>query len=80
MIKNKQKLFYWNLNNTLAFGFLPGEEVLDAGIANAGIRDRKHFMELNEYGIWLTYTERFALEWVHENIDKFGGDPSKVVL
>ncbi|PAV18601.1 sterol esterase from carbohydrate esterase family CE10 [Pyrrhoderma noxium] len=46
-----------------AFGFLPGEEVLEAGIANAGIRD-----------------QRFALEWVHENIDKFGGDPSKVVL
>lgn len=25
----------------LAFGFLPGKEILDAGLANAGIRDRK---------------------------------------
>ncbi|PAV18605.1 sterol esterase from carbohydrate esterase family CE10 [Pyrrhoderma noxium] len=46
-----------------AFGFLPGKEILDAGLANAGIRD-----------------QRFALEWVHNNIEKFGGDPSQVII
>lgn len=46
-----------------AFGFLHGEEALEAGIANNGFRD-----------------QRLALQWVHENIAAFGGDPDKVTI
>lgn len=45
------------------WGFLYGNEVAEAGVANIGLRD-----------------QRLALQWVQENIEAFGGDPTKVVI
>ncbi|RKF77313.1 putative secreted lipase [Golovinomyces cichoracearum] len=46
-----------------AFGWLGGQEILDAGLANLG-----------------HYDQILGLQWVQDNIAKFGGDPSKVTL
>ncbi|KAF4450790.1 hypothetical protein F53441_6122 [Fusarium austroafricanum] len=45
------------------WGFMASKDILDAGLANLGLKD-----------------QRMALHWVNENIDAFGGDPSKVTI
>ena len=65
----------------LAFGFLGGKEVKDAGIANAGLYDRE---SCNRFLTLITNNvdslERFALQWVQKYITAFGGDPRKVTM
>ena len=68
----------------LAFGFLGGKEVKEAGIANAGLYNRELY---NRFLPWLSNklnafdsSERFALHWVQKYIAVFGGDPGKVTM
>ena len=67
----------------LAFGFLGGKEVKEAGIANAGLYDRESYNRLF-YVITninnVDSIERFALQWVQKYITAFGGDPRKVTM
>ncbi|CAE7173148.1 unnamed protein product [Rhizoctonia solani] len=57
-------IVYVSLNYRLGvFGFPPGQESVNAGAQNLGLKD-----------------QRMALEWVHNNIAYFGGDPNKVTI
>lgn len=51
-----------------AFGFLGGRSIVEA--------EQKGEAVLNA-GIW---DQRQALHWIQDNIDSFGGDPSRVIL
>ena len=63
-VKQEQPMIAVSINYRLSFlGFPGGQQVVDAGITNLGLRD-----------------QRAALQWVHENIASFGGDPSKVTI
>jgi acetylcholinesterase len=64
---------------TLALGFLTSEEAKDAGIANAGLHDRK--CQWFDISAMLTLSpERQAMRWVQKYIHAFGGDPSRVTM
>lgn len=51
-----------------AFGFLPGQAIIDA---------QKTGQAILNAGIW---DQREALKWIQRNIEAFGGDPSRVIL
>ena len=60
---------------------MAGEEIQAKGWANNGLRDRERTPFLVVI-IWLMFglTERFGMEWVHQYIGAFGGDPTKVIM
>ncbi|PLB55452.1 alpha/beta-hydrolase [Aspergillus steynii IBT 23096] len=61
---DNQHLIYVAINYRFGlFGFATSKAMIEAGQANAGLRD-----------------QRAALEWVRDNIEVFGGDPSKVTV
>ena len=63
-VRQKQPILAISINYRLSFlGFPGGQESLDAGSTNLGLKD-----------------QRMALRWAQENVDAFGGDPSKVTI
>lgn len=66
-----------------AGGFLYSKEVAAEGSQNLGLRDQVSFgpleLELPAY-IFASLLQRLALEWLHENVEAFGGDKSKVTI
>lgn len=65
----------------LAFGFLAGKEVKNAGVANLGLQDRKPvFFLFKLLALSNVIPERLALRWVQKYVGAFGGDSSKVTM
>ncbi|KAH6653227.1 Alpha/Beta hydrolase protein [Truncatella angustata] len=50
-----------------AFGFLAGSALLEESNGEA----------CGNYGLW---DQRLAMDWVHQNVEAFGGDPENIVL
>ena len=63
-----------------ALGWLTGQEAVDAGITNLGLRDREFLLVLNVSDMLSRSTERLALRWIQTHIHAFGGDSSKVTM
>lgn len=67
---------------SVAFGFLASSEVNAAGLGNLGIRDRKRCLlcAFSSKSLFIRSLERYAMQWVQNNIAFFGGDPTKVTM
>jgi hypothetical protein len=59
---------------------LTSKEAKEAGVANAGLHDRKRQQFFLSPNTDIFLPERQALKWIQKYICKFGGDPGKVTM
>lgn len=67
----------------VAFGFLGGREIANAGLGNLGLQDRE-FVYADAMILLLLLInasiERESFRWIKRHISAFGGDPNKVTM